>query len=314
MTECVKTECPVCGPASRTPVGECHDLPIVRCNVCSLMFVGECSTVDETEEFFRTEHVDAEETTQLHYVSYRSDSLQREAAAVQRLVPDGGRLLDVGTASGYFLKEFQNAAGWDVEGVEPSAVSTNFARDHFGLNVHRGYLSEQDYVAESFDVVTSLDAFNCHRTPNEDLAEIFRVLKPGGIFALEVPGQNYRMLTGSGLLCQLLFGVPLRLNAGVNFYFYTTASLVAMASRVGFEAVESHPEAMPSHGSLPARFLKGAYFHATSLLYRMTSGACHYAPKEFLIFRRPATAATQETSEDTTSSPPDKYAPLRKVA
>ena len=295
MTECVKTECPVCGPASRTPVGECHDLPVVCCDVCSLMFVGECSTVDETEEFFRTEHVDAEETTQLHYVSYRSDSLQREAAVVQRLVPHGGRLLDVGTASGYFLKEFQGMENWDVEGVEPSAVSTNFARDQFGLNVHQGYLSEQNYPAQTFDVVTSLDAFNCHRTPNEDLAEIFRIVKPGGLFAVEMPGQSYRMLTGSGLLCRLFFGVPLRLNAGVNFYFYTTSSLVAMASRAGFEVVESHPEAMPSRGSLPARLVKGAYFHATSLLYRMTSGRIHYAPKEFLIFRKPASLTCRGT-------------------
>ncbi|MDG1894470.1 MAG: class I SAM-dependent methyltransferase [Fuerstiella sp.] len=296
MTKCVKTECPVCGPASRTSVGECHNLPIVRCDVCQLMFVGKCSTVDETEEFFRNEHVDAEETTQLHYVSYRSDSLQREAAMVQRLVPNGGRLLDVGTASGYFLKEFQGAEGWNVEGVEPSAVSTNFARDQFGLNVHQGYLPEQNYPTQTFDVVTSLDAFNCHRTPNEDLAEIFRVLKPGGVFALEVPGQNYRMLTGSGMLCRLLFGVSLRLNAGVNFYFYTTSSLVAMASRAGLEMVESHPEAMPSHGSLPARELKTAYFHATSLLYRITSGKIHYAPKEFLIFRKPLSAADADSS------------------
>ncbi|MEO1983017.1 MAG: class I SAM-dependent methyltransferase [Fuerstiella sp.] len=298
MTECVKTECPVCGPSSKTFVGECHDLPIVRCDVCRLMFVGECSTVDETEEFFRTEHVAAAETTQLHYVSYRKDSLQREAALVRKLVPDGGRLLDVGTASGYFLKEFQGAEGWNVEGVEPSAVSTNFARDYFGLNVRQGYLSEQNYGTETFDVVTSLDAFNCHRTPNEDLAEIFRILKPGALFAVEMPGQSYRLLTGSGLFCRLFFGVPLRLNAGVNFYFYTTSSLVAMASRVGFEVVESHPEGMPSHGSLPARLIKGAYFQATSLLYRMSSGRIHYAPKEFLIFRKPMSAVDGSTTAD----------------
>ncbi|MCP4783346.1 MAG: class I SAM-dependent methyltransferase [Fuerstiella sp.] len=298
MTECMKTECPVCGPSSRTFVGECHALPVVRCDVCHLMFVGECSTVDETEEFFRTEHVDAPETTQLHYVSYRRDSLQREAAIVRRLVPDGGRLLDVGTASGYFLKEFQGIEGWDVEGVEPSAVSTDFARDHFGLNVRQGYLTEQNHGAETFDVVTSLDAFNCHRTPNDDLAEIFRILKPGALFAVEIPGQSYRLLTGSGLFCRLFFGVPLRLNAGVNFYFYTTSALVAMACRVGFEAIESHPEAMPSHGSLPARLIKGAYFHATSLLYRMTSGRIHYAPKEFLIFRKPISAVTGSTTVD----------------
>ncbi len=289
MSDKVETECPVCGPANRTLVGECHELPIVRCDQCLLMFVGECDSVEETEQFFRTEHVDTEETTELHYVNYRKASLEREAAIVRRLLPTGGRLLDVGTASGYFLKEFDGEIGWDVQGVEPSAVSTRFAQERFGLNVRQGYLSEQKYDEESFDVVTSLDAFNCHRSPNEDLAEIYRILRPGGFFAVEFPGQNYRMLTGSGLLCRLFFGCSLRLNAGVNFFFYNTKSLVQMASRVGFETSESYPEAMPSRGSLPARWAKSAYFGATSLAYRMTAGRVHYAPKEFLILRKPAT-------------------------
>ncbi|MEO2015136.1 MAG: class I SAM-dependent methyltransferase [Fuerstiella sp.] len=314
MTVYVKTECPVCGPSSKTFVGECHELPVVRCDVCRLMFVGECGTVDETEEFFRTEHVDAEETTQRHYVSYRKDSLRREAAVVQRLVPSGGRLLDVGTASGYFLKEFQDAQGWNVEGVEPSAVSTTFARDQFGLDVRQGYLSEQDYDAETFDVVTSLDAFNCHRNPNEDLAEIYRTLKPGGLFAIEIPGQSYRLLTGSGVLCRLFFGCSLRLNAGVNFYFYTTASLITMASRAGFEIFESHPEAMPSHGSRSARLLKTTYFWATSLLYRLTSGRVHYAPKEFLIFRKPKLQQTLHVRDQTAMSGNAENAVARNAA
>ena len=283
-----KTVCPVCGPAATSFVGECHNYPVVRCDSCDLMFVGECETVAETEEFFRTEHVDAEETTELHYVTYRGSSLKREAAVVRNLLPDGGRLLDVGTASGFFLKEFDGQPNWDVQGVEPSAVSTKFACDRFGLNVQQGYLAEQHYADAAFDIVTSLDAFNCHRTPNEDLAEIYRILKPGGLFAVEIPGQNYRMLTGSGILCRLFFGVPLRLNAGVNFYFYTTTSLVTMAERVGFELEESHPEAMPSRGSLPSRAAKGAYFYGSSALYRLTGGRVHYAPKEFLIFRKPS--------------------------
>ena len=51
-TECVKTICPVCGPASTSFVGECHDYPVVKCDECSLMFVGECESVDQTEDFF----------------------------------------------------------------------------------------------------------------------------------------------------------------------------------------------------------------------------------------------------------------------
>lgn len=284
------TICPVCGPEETSAVGLCHEHPVVQCNRCHLMFVGACSPVEQTEQFFRTEHVDAEETTELHYVTFRGESLRREAALVRKLMPHGGRLLDVGTASGFFLKEFEGYRDWQVEGVEPSAVSTRYAVEKFGLNVRTGYLKEQSYDDESFDVVTSLDAFNCHREPNEDLAEIARILKPGGIFAIEIPGQRYRLLTGSGILCQLLFGVPLRLNAGVNFFFYDTQSLVKLVERTGLIREKSFPESMPNHGSLPARLMKRSFFYATALLYKMTSGQLHYAPKEFLIFRKPAIA------------------------
>ena len=109
-----KTECPVCGPQTTSPVGECHDYSVVKCDGCGLMFVGQCSTIEETEEFFRSEHVDQEDTTELHYVSWRGSSLKREAAALRKLVPEGGRLLDVGTASGFFLKEFDGLQEWNV--------------------------------------------------------------------------------------------------------------------------------------------------------------------------------------------------------
>lgn len=296
----MQTICPVCGPEETAAVGECHQHPVVRCAGCGLMFVGECSSVDDTEQFFRTEHVDAEETTELHYVTFRGESLKREAALVRSLVPEGGRLLDVGTASGFFLKEFKGHQNWSVEGVEPSAVSTRYAVEKFGLNVRAGYLKEQNYDDESFDVVTSLDAFNCHREPNEDLANIARILKPGGIFAIEIPGQNYRMLTGSGILCRLLFGVSLRLNAGVNFYFYDTRSLVTMAANAGLELQSSFPEAMPNHGSVAARFARRAYFLLTAGLYRLSRGKVHYAPKEFLIFRKPYRVATPVKINSTT--------------
>lgn len=307
-TSTVTTECPVCGPGSTSFVGECHQHPVVRCDSCRLMFVGECSTVEETEEFFRTEHVDDRQTTERHYIDWRKDSLEREAAIVRRLAPEGGRLLDVGTASGYFLKRFSGLSGWTVEGVEPSAVSAKFARQEFGLNVHQGYLNEQNYKSDTFDIVTSLDAFNCHRTPNEDLAEIYRITKPGGWFAIEIPGQNYRMLTGSGLACRLLFGCSLRLNAGVNFYFYTTRALATMASRAGFELLDSYPEAMPTIGSPFARTAKAAYFTATSVLYRLTQGRINYAPKEFLVFRKPIGTITAQLPNSNTAVPHGKRA------
>ena len=144
----IKTDCPVCGPGETSHVGDCHDLPVVRCCRCNLMFVGECREVAETEDFFRTDHVESAEETQKFYVNFRKDSLEREARIIHRLKPDGGRILDVGTASGYFLKSFAGLKNWEPVGVEPSAVSTKFAREQFGLSVHEGYLTEQKFAAE----------------------------------------------------------------------------------------------------------------------------------------------------------------------
>lgn len=251
------------------------------------MFVGECAAVECTQEFFRDEHVDNEEVTHENYVNVRRRSLVREAALVRRHLPAGGRLIDVGTASGYFLQQFAGDEKWEVEGVEPSKASCRYARQTFGLKIHEGYLPDQKFDEAAFEVVTSLDSFNCHREPRQDMQEFFRILKPGGILAMEVGGQRFRLLTGSGLFSRLVFGKSLRLNAGVNYFYYNRDTLTRLAAMAGFEPVESYPEAMPDPGSRLKRLFRDAYFHASAAVYRLSGGRWNLAPKEFFIFRKP---------------------------
>lgn len=279
--------CPICGPHQTSPVGVSNGLPIVTCQGCNLTYVSECPSMDDTQEFFQEEYIKDSASARELYVNYRRKSLKREARRIRELMPQGGRLLDVGTASGFFLRQFREYQDWKVEGVEPSRFSSEFARQEFGLTVHQGFLADQKFPDANFDVVCSLDAFICHREPREDMQEFYRVLAPGGILAVEIPGHRFRMMTSSGLFYGGHQGRSLRLNAGVNFFYYTRATLTRLASMAGFKFVESHPEGMPATGNRFSQIARESYNIASGVLYRMTSGNVNFSAKELCIFRKP---------------------------
>ena len=288
----VQNVCPICGPESTAPVGISNGLPIVRCTGCSLMYVAECPPPEKTEEFLQEEYCRNDPSfVKKLFVDYRKKSLARAAERIRSLMPKGGRLLDVGTASGCFLNEFRNDSNWRVEGVEPSRFSTEFARREFGLTVHQGFLADQKFPDSTFDVLCSLDAFVVHRQPREDMMEFFRVLSPGGLLAIEIPGHRFRMLTGSGLIYRLFRGPSLRLAAGNNFYYYTRETLTRLASIAGFEFVASHPEGLTARGNRISKAARETFNIASGALYRMTGGKLNFCAKELCIFRKPAERA-----------------------
>ncbi len=99
-----------------------------------------------------------------------------------------GSLLDIGCGGGKFLNSMQNI-GWTVEGVEfnPSAVQT--CRDA-GLKVFQGELSDAAFPDNTFDIVTARHVIEHISTPGPFVAEIFRILKPGGKMILRTPNSR----------------------------------------------------------------------------------------------------------------------------
>lgn len=284
--------CPICGPKPTTPGGVSNGLPIVNCTGCGLMYVAECPPLEHTQKYFREEYIKKDSAfVKKLYVDSRRKSLQRAASRIRALVPDGGRLLDIGTASGFFLNQFRYDNDWKVEGVEPSRFSVEYARQEFGLTVHQGFLADQKFPDGTFNVLCSLDAFVLHRTPREDMFEFFRVLTPGGFLAIEIPGHRFRMMTGSGLIYRMFRGPSLRLAAGKNFYYYTRDTLTQLAAIAGFEFVASYPEGMVANGNWITNSARAAYDKVSAALYRVSRGNLNFCAKELCIFRKPSAHA-----------------------
>jgi 2-polyprenyl-3-methyl-5-hydroxy-6-metoxy-1,4-benzoquinol methylase len=100
-----------------------------------------------------------------------------------------GKILDVGCATGVFLKEMQNH-GWEAYGVEPSVYAAGVAVDQLGLDVFKGYLNETKFKEHFFDVITLWDVFEHLPDPVETLQIIKRILKQDGKLVITMPNTD----------------------------------------------------------------------------------------------------------------------------
>jgi len=136
-------------------------------------------------------YFEAHPGTQIGYSTYQVGPLiaskveQDRLRDLARLHPQRGTLLDVGCAFGRFLL-LAGKAGWQPLGVELSAPAAKIARES-GLEVIGGTLQTADLPDASVDAVTLWEVIEHVRSPLDELGQIARILKPGGVIALSTP-------------------------------------------------------------------------------------------------------------------------------
>jgi SAM-dependent methyltransferase len=114
-----------------------------------------------------------------------------------RLIPPGGRLLDVGCGHGLLLDEAR-AAGFEAEGLELSRDAAAHARDVLGLTVHEHPLAQ--HTADPYDAIVLADVIEHLDDPLAALDDCVRLLAPGGVLCVVTPDPSSRTarLVGAG--------------------------------------------------------------------------------------------------------------------
>ncbi len=102
------------------------------------------------------------------------------------------KFLDAGCGTGGNLAALQKA-GFDCEGFDFSPVAVEFCRARGLESVSLGSILHIPYPERTFDIVISCDVLNDAGTADEEraLAEVFRVLKPGGRLFLNLPAFSF---------------------------------------------------------------------------------------------------------------------------
>jgi len=183
------TPCRICNSKSSLKLFVKDNLYIVRCKACGLEYTDVSPDAGSLkklygETYFRS---GGRGTSYFDYLSEgpaMALNAKRRLAGIERFKkPDAdSRLLDVGCATGFFLKAA--SPRWNASGVELSEFASSYARDTAGLSVKTGTLKEASYPDRSFDVVTMWDVIEHLPSPLEDLAEARRIMKDEGLLVL----------------------------------------------------------------------------------------------------------------------------------
>lgn len=173
---------------------------VVRCAQCGLLRQDPRPTREAMAFYYPPEYepysVAIDDEPSLWRRFDRRYGMRKRRRAIERFCA-GGRLLDVGCATGNFLNEMARSGRWQVEGVEPNADAARYGQEHFGLTIHIGELTSVDLLPASYDVITMWNVFEHLHHPMANLRAVARLLKPGGWFVFSIPNLRsweYRLL------------------------------------------------------------------------------------------------------------------------
>lgn len=133
-----------------------------------------------------TEHLSVEEVLAKLEVDIRHTEIKFRRLKQHIHIPDEATVLDIGAAQGRFIMACQKL-GYEAYGVEPSDVALETATAlaeqlDITLPIRKGFAESIPYENDMFDVVHAGSVMEHVLNLEASLAEIYRVLKPGGVF------------------------------------------------------------------------------------------------------------------------------------
>lgn len=177
--------CPVCGAGAPRPKLRVGRVEILGCGACGLAWwtpdpAHAAASVYDAGYF----HGAGSGRGYDDYAGLEASLRETFARRLRRLAPPapGARLLDIGAAYGFAVAEARRA-GWRAWGLEVSAAAARAAAAA-GIPVLVADAARAPFAAGSFDAVTLWDVLEHLPDPHVAVAELARLLRPGGQLAL----------------------------------------------------------------------------------------------------------------------------------
>lgn len=187
-----KNDCPVCGNTLSVGFQPWHS----SCRKCAYEKGDLLPTINDASAHEQINEKDRESGLQTLRVNNFKILLER----ILELKPEGGKLLDVGCAHGWFLETAME--NFDVLGIEPDeAVFVKTAAK--GLPVRNGYFPEILKDAEKFDVIVFNDVIEHIPMIGMILQACKERLNDNGLLVLNLPSSNGVFYGLSKMFCRI---------------------------------------------------------------------------------------------------------------
>ena len=221
-------DCPACGSGEWRKLFVKGGFTFVRCERCEVVFSNPQVREELVEEEYRTGGSNDLWVDVL--LSERQLAMDRAkfGELLDELEPfrRDGRLLDIGCSIGLFLK-LAEERGWRGRGIEFSDRARVYAQEELGLDVIDTPLEEAGYEDGSFDVVALNSVLEHLNEPRRMLAEIRRVLAPGGALYVITPNVD-------SLACRVLHERAATFDGRNHLVYFSPRTLTRLLEEQGF--------------------------------------------------------------------------------
>lgn len=190
--------CPLCGSthAMRFPIWyefRQKQFQARTCAECSFIYLDPRPSQEElavlySDEYFLHDGTDcgAHSATDYETAAVTGSTKFPEILGHIRRFKPSGDFFEIGCGMGYFL-DYVRKQGYTTSGLEYADLGVKACRKKFGLDVEQGSFEDYPESQDRFDVIFMGDVLEHLVQPLEMLRKAWRMARPGGIIALEVP-------------------------------------------------------------------------------------------------------------------------------
>ena len=164
---------------------------VIDCRNCEFIHVTPVPSNEELDLFYNNEYY---QKIKPDFISKNEDEMDywnlvfdEKLATIEKLISQKSkRILDIGSGPGFFLRRAKRR-GWDVIGVEPSPLASDYANKQNIHTIQKFFHEVTPNEIGKFDAIHTFDVLEHVNNPIDIIKKAYSLLKKGGIIVVEVP-------------------------------------------------------------------------------------------------------------------------------
>ncbi|MCG8453708.1 MAG: class I SAM-dependent methyltransferase [Spirochaetales bacterium] len=243
-----RVSCPLCHGNQFRPCWRAQGAFFETCQNCGLVVQNPRPIPSDLAHRYDDEYFQYEKTNEeafFHLMELGLNDLNFHER-LSTTLPQPPIVLDVGCATGRLLKDFAQR-GWKTAGAELCQASAAYGNTHYHVNIVPSTLEDAAFESHHFSLVHASHVIEHVDDPLGFAQELFRVLRPGGMFLCTTPAVD-------GFQARLFRG-RWRSAIADHVTLFSKATLQQLLNKAGFEVEEVRTWGGLAAGSAP-RWIK----------------------------------------------------------